>query len=143
MSEHRSLSPATSVFADPREALGWLMNRWTGCLIATQVMAQILRDRLVDTELSSWTQLALGVFVLLGLAGVNIWGHWVSSSARPRLREAMRQRQLPWWGRDRFASEHAARRLGWPPRTVVWTGRALQVVAVTVTTIAAVVLVVT
>jgi hypothetical protein len=142
MPDRRSARTSTSLFADPREAIGWLVTHWAGFLVASLVMAWLVQGRLVDVGLSSWSQLGLGLFVL-GLGGLGIWGYVVSSSARPRLRAAIRQQQLPWWDRDRFMSEHAAARLGWSSSAVVWTSRLLLLVAVVVTASAMVVLVLT
>jgi hypothetical protein len=142
MPDRRSTSTSTSLFTDPREAFGWLVTQWAGFLVASLVMAWLLQGRLLDLDTSSWGQLGLGM-VVLALGGLNVWGHVVSSSARPRLREAIRQRQLPWWGRDGFVSEHAAARLGWSPTAVVWTGRLLLLVTAVVTTSAMVAFILT
>lgn len=131
-------SSSSSLFRDPREALGWVVTQWAGLLVASLVMAWLLEGRLVDVELPTWSQLAL-IGSLLVLAGLNLWGYMVSSSARPRLQEATRQ--VPWWGRDRFVSEHAAERLAWPGPAVVWTRRLLLFLAVAVTTSTVVVVV--
>jgi hypothetical protein len=64
----------------------------------------------------------------------------VSSDAGPRFRETARQRELSWWGRDRFGAEQAADRLGWAPGPVVWPTRALMALAAVATLAAAAIL---
>jgi hypothetical protein len=119
-------STSVSVFDDPRQAFGWLTSLWAGCLIAVLVWPWLLlRDRLFGTPPSAWVSAASTVLIL-GLGAANLWGYWASAEARPRLTEAIRQRELAWWERDRFATVHAADRLGWAPRPVVWVTRGLM-----------------
>jgi hypothetical protein len=133
-------STATSVFGDRRQAIGWLTSRWAGSLLVVLVWAVLLADRPTDAALGTWWS-AASTILLLGLGVLNVWGYRVSSDARPRSREAARQRELPWWDRDRVVGEQAAHRLGWAPGPVLWTTRTLMGVAA-VATLAAVLLVV-
>jgi hypothetical protein len=133
-------STAALVFQDPRQAVGWLISRWAGPLIALLVRAVLLGDRPADATLGTWLSAASAI-LLLGLGVLNVWGYVVSSDAGPRLREAARQRELSWWERDRFGAEQAADRLGWVPGPFVWTTWALMALAAVATLAAAPVLV--
>jgi hypothetical protein len=134
-------STATSVFDDPRQALGWLASRWAGYLLALLVWSVLLGDRPADAARSTWWSAASTVLVLV-LGVLNVWGYWVSADAGPRFREAVRERALPWWDRDRFGGEQAADRLGWARGPVVWTTRALMALAAVATVTAVPLLVV-
>jgi hypothetical protein len=131
-------STATWVFDDPRQAVGWLTSRWADPLIVVLVGAVLLGDRATDALGTSWS--AASTILLLGVGALNVRGYWVSSEARPRLREAARQRELSWWERDRFGAEQAADRLGWATEPVIWTTRALTALAAVATVAAAAVL---
>jgi hypothetical protein len=134
-------STSATVFGESRQAFGWLASSWAGSLIAVLVWSWIvLRHHLLDLHPSAWVS-AGSTALILGLGVINVWGHWVSSEARPLLKEATRHRRLAWWERDRFACEHAAERLGWAPRPVVWVTRALMGLAGIATIVAVAVLI--
>lgn len=70
------------------------------------------------------------VFVLsLVLFSGVVWG-WRSGVPRERVAAAVRNRDVPWWRRDTFVAELAARRVGWNSTVVVWINRTLLVVGV-------------
>jgi hypothetical protein len=132
-------STATWMFDDPRQAVGWLTSRWAGSLIVVLVWAVLLGDRPAGAVLGTWWSAASAI-LLLGLGVLNVWGYRVSSDAGLRFREATRQRELPWWERDRFGSQQAADRLGRAPGPVIWTTWALMALAAVATLAAAAVL---
>jgi hypothetical protein len=127
-------STPISVFVEPREAFGWLASLWAGFLMAALIWPWLLfRSQLFDAHPTAWLDAATTILIV-GLGAINIWGYWVASSeARTRLKQAAQQRRLPWWERERFASEHAAERLGWAPGPVVWITRALMLLAASTT----------
>jgi hypothetical protein len=134
MTDRRSTS--ISVFDEPRQAFGWLVSLWAGYLIPVYVWPWfLLQDRTQATEWNVWVS-AGSTILILSIGAANIWGYWVSSETRARLKEAARHRGLAWWERDRFASEHAAQRLGWSPRPVILTTRALLCLALITTLLA-------
>lgn len=126
MTFHRSTF--VSVFTEPREAIGWLASLWAGSLIPVVVWPWLLLQGQLFDAPTTWMP-AASTIVILCMGGINVWGYWVSSEARPRLKQATRHGRLPWWQRERFASEHAAERLGWAPRPIVWMTRALMLLA--------------
>lgn len=131
----RGVTPV-SVFTEPRQAFGWLVSLWAGYLIPVYVWSWLLlSDRTPATDWSLWVS-ASSTILVLSLGAANIWGYWVSSVTRSRLKEAARHRGMAWWERDGFASKHAAQRLGWSPRPVIWTTRALLCLALITTLIA-------
>jgi hypothetical protein len=133
-------STAVLVFNHPRQAIGWLISRWAGSLIVLLVWAMMIWDRPTGAALGTWWSAASAILVL-GLGALNVWGYWVSSDAQSRLREAARRPELSWWERERFGEKQAADRLGWASEPVIWTTRALMVLAAVATLTAVSVLV--
>lgn len=126
---------ATWIFSDRREAVGWLLSRWTGALIAVLVWVLLLAATPTTADRPGWLSV-VSTLLLVVLGGLNIWAFRVGSTAGPRFRDAMQARGVPRWQREQLASEQAAIRLQWPPSPVVWGTLGLAVVAA-VTTVAA------
>jgi hypothetical protein len=116
------------LFADRRQASGWLLSQWSIYAVAVVVWARLLLQ-LTDTG-DDRVPPTLVIVVLLALAAAGGWSFWVSRGIRAELAEAVREHDVRWWQRDRFLAEQAAERLAWPPTLVVWIGRGLIVLAV-------------
>jgi hypothetical protein len=122
------------LFADRRQARGWLLSQWSIYAVAAVVWARLLLQ-LTDTG-DDRVPPVLVVVVLLALAGAGGWSFWVSRGIRAELAEAVREHHVTWWQRDRFLAEQAAERLAWPPTLVVGIGRGLILLAVVLMVIA-------
>jgi hypothetical protein len=122
--------PGTSgpmLFADRRQARGWLVSQWCIYAIAVVIWARLLLQLTVTG--GDLVPPLLVVVVILGLAAVLGWSWWVSRGIRAHLVEAVRRQDLRWWQRDRFVTEQAAARLDWPPTLTLAVGRGLILLA--------------
>jgi hypothetical protein len=124
---------AAPLFEEPRQAFGWLASRWAAYLIAVLVWVSIgLGNPAAAAETPVWASVAT-TLSLLGLAALNLWGYWVSSDVRQRVRAEVPGGAATWWSRDRIATERAAVRLGWPASAATWVTRGLLLLAAVAT----------
>lgn len=115
------------VFRDRRQARGWLVGQWCIYGVAVVVWARLL-GQLTGTGDGPIASV-LVIVALLALVVVGAWSYRASRGVRAELVTEVRERELPWWQRDRFLATHAAVRLDWSPVVAVWVGRGLLLLA--------------
>jgi hypothetical protein len=120
-------SSTVSVFRDRRQARGWLLGQWCIYAIAVVIWARLLLQ-LTGTG-GDVVPSVLVTIALVALATVGAWSYRAARGIRPTLVASVRERELPWWQRDRFLVGQAAARLGWPVVLAVGVGRGLLLLA--------------
>jgi hypothetical protein len=115
----------TPIFAERRQALGWLTLYGSSRLLVVVVtLPTVLRGGAPAEPVSS----AISVLLALLLLGLIVLAYRMSRGVHERLRAHLGE--MRWWRREHLGAELAAQRLGWPPAPVVWVGRGLLLLIV-------------